>query len=291
MLPRADVEKQLEMIDAALAGREQEIIARGSGWAALEDARLQREGRGISAGDLVFDEASLTDEQRPWLTLLNTGVFPERDPAEAPLSWMVQDEWRAMLEASVAAGRSDHWGAWMQLGVMRFYIEDIEGAKAAWQKSIALKPSAWALRCLALLAEHNEKIDEALSLYTQAIALLPGVRMLAIEYGKLLVKAEKFADVLTWIASLPAALAAEPRIRTFEVASAIGVGDCGRAEVILMSDLVVPDIREGEVSLSDLWFKMVATRMVAKKGIGMEEALEAAKKTALPMHLDFRMQA
>ncbi len=81
---------------------------------------------------MLFSEEDLDDEQAPWLALLRDGAFPELDPEVEPLGYMVQDEWRDLLEQSMADGRSQNWAAWYHLGVMRYAIDDVEGARIAW---------------------------------------------------------------------------------------------------------------------------------------------------------------
>ena len=62
----------------------------------------------------------------------------------------------------------------------------------------------------------------------------------------------------------------------------MGTGDFSEAERILLKPLVLPDIREGELSLSEIWSRL----WEKKEGLTREEA---AEKHPLPPVLDFRM--
>lgn len=62
------------------------------------------------------------------------------------------------------------------------------------------------------------------------------------------------------------------------------------ASALLKPDLTIPDIKEGELSTSFLWFEIGKRRVMAEEGVGEEEALKiAAAKYPLPYLLDFRM--
>ena len=77
LIPRAvldtEHERGAEWVDRPPA----ELIQRGSGWGALERLRRERSGEPPFCSEgLVFDEASLTGEQAPWVSLLFDGAVP-----------------------------------------------------------------------------------------------------------------------------------------------------------------------------------------------------------------------
>ena len=90
---------------------------------------------------MPFDDASMTAEQQPWLNLLDKGELPARDPAQEPGAFLVQPEWKKMLEEAVQKGHGNHWLSWFHLGIMRYRAQDTAGAQAAWEESMRLQPS------------------------------------------------------------------------------------------------------------------------------------------------------
>lgn len=78
------------------------------------------------------------------------------------------------------------------------------------------------------------------------------------------------ALALTLFDSAPAASRSGGRARLLEGTAALRTGERERAEEVLASDLVIPDLREGERTLSDLWRETFPDRPV-------------------PAHYDFRM--
>ena len=54
----------------------------------------------------------------------------------------------------------------------------------------------------------------------------------------------------------PSETAALPRFLQVRAAALIAVGRLDEAEAILARPLVIPDVREGELSLSEMWFRL-----------------------------------
>ena len=291
-------EDELEAVDArmeALAEKPpEEIIQRGSGWGALERRRRERAGQQYFCSDgIPFDDASLGEDQEPWLTLLEEGHLPERDPAEPPGKWLVQPEWRQLLEAAVQNQANAHWPAWLHLGVMRFVSGETDAARQAWERSLALKPSAWALRNLAVLDQDEGRPAEAAEQYLEALRMAPNLRPLVIECCEALLSAGRPADLLALIAQLETGLRDDGRIRLLEAKARLAAGDLAATERIFSTPFEIPDVREGEVSVSDVWFEMHERRVAKAEGIPLDDALRkrVRRELTLPIRFDFRMDA
>lgn len=270
------------------------VLHRGSGWGTLERRRRRADGeRPFCSDALVFDDESLGDAQTPWLELLETGALPEADPAAEPGVWMVQPEWRDRLQRSIDAGDSDHWTGRLHLGVMACYHGDTDAAKAEWEASIEETPSAWAYRNLAVLAEHEERLDEAADRMQRAVELRPDLPTLAVESFDALIRAGRAREVLDAIPTMPEPVREYPRMRVLEARAALAAGELDRARALIEDPFEVPDIREGERSLSDIWFELQEKRLAAREGVPIDEELRqrVRKDYPPPPHLEFRMFA
>jgi len=75
-----------------------------------------------------------------------------------------------------------------------------------------------------------------------------------------------------------------------EARAALNMGDLQRVEEILQSRPSVPDIREGEVTLSDLWFEMHEKRIAAAENVSIDDKLRqrVRRDHPPPSWLDFR---
>jgi tetratricopeptide (TPR) repeat protein len=271
-----------------------EILAAGPGWGALE---LQRRARDPGAAPispaLIFPESTLGPEQAGWLGLLRDGRLAAPDPADPPGAWMVQPEWRALLEQSLADEANRNWYALLHAGVMALEHFDETGAAAAWQESIQRQPSAWAYRNLAILAHRQRRGQEALAYYERAWELASAAgrpeRALAQEYLELLCAARQFARAGAVYESLPAESQAVDRIQILRGRIAMELGDLETVERVLRREYAV--VREGETELTDLWFELWMRRVAAQTGRAPDAALrrEVEQSYPPPAGIDFRM--
>ena len=100
-------------------------------------------------------------------------------------------------------------------------------------------------------------------------------RNLAIETLETLVAAEQYDKVVRRDRpALPAGIRRLGRVKVLRTKALLETGKLSAAERILRGNIVLTDVREGEISLSNLWFR-----------------LQELKHTdePLPAHLDFRM--
>jgi len=268
-----------------------EIIQRGSGWGALERRRRESSGeKPFCPPPMIFDDESLGADQEPWLSLLEAGALPQFAPTDPPGGWMIQPEWRKLLEDAANAGRGNHWLSWLHLGVMCYSEKDMDAAKRAWEKSLELEPSPWVYRNMAVLARQEKRLDEAADLLLTAHRMAPQISSLALECCRTLIEAGRPEDMLSLMDALPRQVRDLGRLRIMEASAAMKMGDLDRVEEILQSRPSVADVREGEVTLSNLWFEMHEKRIAAAENIPIDDELRqrVRKDYPPPSWLDFR---
>jgi len=288
-----------------------EIIQRGSGWGALERRRRERAGeKPFCSLSMVFDDDSLGADQEPWLALLEDGAIPYTSPTDLPGGWMIQSEWRQLLEDATNAGRGHHWLSWLHLGVMyysekdiaslwkrlernfcsSFFSKSLDAARRAWEKSLALEPSPWAYRNMAVLAKREGRLAEAADLLVTARQMAPEMPNLAMECCRALIEAGRPQDMLNLMDDLPRQISDLGRMRIMEAQAAMKMGDLQKVEQILLSRPSVADVREGEVTLSNLWFEMHEKRVAAAEDVPIDDKLRQRirKDYPPPSWLDFR---
>jgi hypothetical protein len=229
-----------------------EILHAGSGWGALE---LKRRGGSVSPA-FDFPQSTLGAEQQRWHKLLETGELPEQAPSLPPGEWMIQKEWREMLEKSAHG----HWYALLHLGVMRLEAFDDAGAIEAWEESVGLRPSAWAYRNLGALAVRRRQPGQALAYYQQAWELA-GEELdvsFAQEYLAALHAAQEDEAAWKFYERLPASLRNVDGIRILAAKIAFVRNDLAFAASALECEYA--SLREGARDLTDLWNAVQARR-------------------------------
>jgi hypothetical protein len=276
------------------------ILHEGAGWGALERRRREKWGDSdatlFAPAALPFPDSTLGPDQSPWIALLDTGELPLHPPTAFPLSPMVQPEWQTLLENSLAAGKGDHWLSWYQIGVMRYAdggdggAAQSERARQAWETSISRSPNAWAYRNLAILARAEGDLAAAASLLEKAVQLQPGLLPLALEYGKSLAAAGRHGDLAEFIRALPEALRSSPRVQLLSAQAALACGDFSAVAEFFARAIEIPTMREGEVSLSTLWFDYHEQRVAAAENLPRDAALKARIRADFPppAGIDFR---
>ncbi|HEY9497126.1 MAG TPA: hypothetical protein VIR15_19895, partial [Intrasporangium sp.] len=238
-----------------------ELVHTGSGWGRAE---LALRGATAQLPGTPFPEVG--DESLPLLRLveLDDPTALDRMDPQRPALPLVSDRWAARLSDAVERGAG--WWAYYALGTTRHLRGDLDGAQAAYRRSAELHPTAVTLRGEALLAADAMERD---ALYRRACSLAPDDRRLAVERLISLRDAGRPGDIVAAVAALPVAVRDHGRTQMLlaEALSALGQ-DVAALEVL--KGLEVPDLAEGDRTLSDLWQRLRPGEPV-------------------PRHLDFRM--
>lgn len=270
-----------------------EWIHHGSGWGALELTRRKiADLPGIPAA-LVFSPETMGPAQHPWLSLLLSNHFKEQDAAAPPGGWMIQSEWKHLLEDGLSNKSNHHWFTFLHLGVMHMEHGEANHAKSAWEESMKLRPTAWACRNLAVVALRQGHADHALERFRGAWNLAcrdgtPDISF-AIEYLTALHDTCRYDELWAFYQSLNESMREADPVRLLAAKAAFARGDTGFVRVVL--DREFSTIREGARDLTDLWFGMEAERIAAERGCEPSAALLAEIKKSLrpPPHIDFRV--
>lgn len=289
LIPRSRLQEELLHSKSFANEPPVEMIQHGSGWGALECLRRAKMDEPPFAGaGMPFSEGSLSDAQSAWLELLKTGKFPASTFPQTG-SFMVQSEWKDLLEKAVEA--SPHWLACLHLGLMRHYTGDIAGARQMWSQSLALKRNPWALRNLGVLAFAADQMDTALEHYLEAVHRAPDLLPLAVECGQACLAANRAQKWIDLLPSFSHSIRRQGRMRLLEARARVALGQIDRAGEIIATLPVIEDIREGELSLSQLWIEYHVQRLSRQENrpITPELISQARRQFPLPAHLDFRM--
>jgi hypothetical protein len=202
--------------------------------------------------------------------------------------------WQARLAASAQSEAGKHWYTYLQLGVTCYANVDVEGAQKAWEQSLACENNLWANRNLGMLYKNEYKdiskgmayLDAAFAL-PEAKACLPFLREYA---AALTAQTERVGAWSAIYHSLCANLQQNARLRTYLAMDLFHLGELDAAKAILEDDFVLPDVKEGELSLSWLWRAIHAAKIQKEQGVEEAKAMQlSAEQYPLPYHLDFRM--
>lgn len=287
---------------------EDRIRHRASGFGALEIKRMKKHADGEPPHTMCFPEDTVGEKERPWLELLENGALPPRDPLASPLSYMVSNKWLPLLKAA----RED-WQSLLHLGVALYEVHDttllaslsynetedkeaISAAKAAFERSARLCNNVWAYRNLAVLAERDGEYGVAEAYYDLCMIEYASGEDTAIasEYLTFLLRRKKYEKLWDVYSRLKESFKRNDRISITAAAAAVKLGHMGYLDDFFAREHY--DIREGENSLTDIWFEYCALRMAHERGVQLpdraklDELIDEAWDLCPPSYdIDFRM--
>jgi len=292
VVPRVAIEETHARLGETATRSAAERLHAGSGWGALERLRRAQTGEpDLLPPELEFDDSTLGPDQEPWLRLLREGALPARTPEMEPGSLMTQPEWGPLMEAGLSHPAGDHWAAWWHLGNLRLEARDVQGAQEAWLKSGERTPNGWALRNLAVAARRNGSAAETRDLLQQSWETGPKIAPLAIEYAAALAEDGLSAELLTFVRGLPDHLRQHERIMFLWAKAALDTGELD--DVGRLFEHEYATIREGEVTLTDLWYAYHERLLAASEGVEVNDAIRkrVRREHRPPRRIDFRMSA
>ncbi len=257
------------------------LVMSGSGWGAIEN-RVRK--KPVSRyHHFPLDKSD--PETSMWHELLNNGRLPEPEPTAFPISYVSGEPWLGMLEAERGKG----WYAYYQLGITRYAAGDIFGAKAALEKSLRVSRSAWALRSLAMIYKNElSDITTANGMLLEAIKLV-SCRQLYAECAAVLTSVGGDSEWLDIFDSLTETLKSDGRLRFYRALALLNLDRTDEAIGIINPDFMMSDIKEGELSVSEVWARLYGR--IVEKRFGKRDDELRRKLYPLPKKLDFRMHA
>ncbi len=272
------LDKRASELSKADAGFE--ILFDGTGWGALERIRRNMQGADIPSG-FCFPNSTMTSEQSQWLSLLKTGKL-ENANAE---SFMVNDDWRSALEND----SSD--AAKLLLGILHMENGRTEEAEKAWHAVSDKRFMPMALRNLSQAALGRGDENGAIELMKRAIVEGGDELHCAYmrEYMQLLMNAKRYQEAWDAFANAPERIRKDDRASLLAGTAAIETGEYAYLDELFKTEHAT--IREGETSLTELWFRREAAREAEKRGVSVSEALikEITETLLPPREIDFRM--
>lgn len=262
------------------AKKKGKLISKGSGFGALENLRRQMVGEDPISQHLDFGR--VTDEQADFTTLLEEGKMPRHDPLAVPQAYVVDENWTRIIEKAATKTDSDNWYTLYHYGMCKLAAGDYEEASSWFEKSISKEQSCWSYYALFVSEFLLGKMKDSIGYLIKGFDLNPTDLSLARELFKFLSMDERYDEIFNKYDELEEELKQDSRIRFYLADAYAKTGDFDSAEQILYSNggLVIPDIREGESSITQLWIYIQENK---------ETGSDTKKEIEPPAFLDFRM--
>ncbi len=269
-----------------LKAEKTEMLARGSAWGSLEE-KIGARCKSEFFGNWEYDKEENPDGAY-FEALADGGVLSEPDVLAEPLGYVTGTRWEELLRSSLEKEEGRNFAAYLYLGVNLYakfcYGDEKAGEECVemWKKSLEAKKNPWAMRNLAAFYA-NEKKDYKIALpyILEAVEMHNSCRALAVDCASILLSAGEYEKWLSVSETLDESIKYHGRVQLLRVKALIALGRFDEADKILAPGFELADIKEGEISISELWFGIRA----GLNGISIEEA---KAKFELPYEFDFR---
>ena len=253
------------------------LLSVGSPWGALEHELAARSGSAFAApAGVRFVRDG--EEGAYWVELLDAaaaraeGADPapegagapgavEPDPQDAPASYVTGDDWDHLLAEAPST-----WLTHYHRAVAAHARDEHGTAISHYEASLRHRRSPWALRGLGMALRQSDGGTAAqaqgINRLAEARDLAPDLAPLTLELAEALLADGRAEEARTLLTTLPAELRALGRFKVVEVRAALALGDAETAGRILEEQFDVPNLREGELSMSALWHEAFPDRPV-----------------------------
>lgn len=257
----------------------EKMICEGSGWGKLENIRREKQGQPLVCPHLDFGTTG--KEQEVWLKLLNEGTLASADgslPVLPPDSWMLQDEWTALIRESAECHEK-----YLHLAAIALASRQLRDGAEAIEKALTFGKTPTALFILSQVKRLQGDSVGSAETAMEAQAMLPEDVSLTRQALNMALSVGMNDAVIAAYEAAPAKVKADGRVAMYCAFALLRTGKIDEAEALLMRDggLSVTDIREGEISLTSLYLD------VAKARSGKEDFDPA--DVDVPRRFDFRM--
>ncbi len=271
------LERLLEETRAMARTAAPEKLFSMEGWGALEAYRRSRMGGSMMNDHLDFGH--MGPQQLDWKRLLDEGTIGRHAPDEVPPSYQRQKEWLALLEQALEDRDKDNWYAQYLYGTAMIAEKSYEKAFVHLKRSLELENTPWGNYAMAVCYEKLGEGEKETEFMLAAYELRREDLSLSRELLRCLHEGEKSEQAVRMFEKAAATIRQDARCQLYYAYALARLGRVKEAEGILCGQdiLVVPDVREGELTVTQLWYEIQERKGVAV--IGQRP----------PRELDFRM--
>jgi len=260
------------------------VLLNGSGWGAYNN--LANEYK--VSNYLDFPTSSLSSLQKPFIDLLINGYMKETNPNKCPRSYEISELVKDKLLKAVETNKN--WNSLYQLGTTYYGLNDYNNALKYWLLSYECKENAWAARNIAMYYKNIAKdYDKAYDYIMKAYNLSKKRYIIKDTLSSLndIGKYEKTLDIFNELSSK------DKKYGRFLFYYAFALNRLGRNEEttkIINYNFSMHDIREGEISISDLWYNIYGSLLIHHSTkLEFEEIMKIIDDIKPLNNLDFRM--
>ena len=177
----------------------------------------------------------------------------------------------------------------MHLGVMEYASGNTDTALSLFTESVEKKPNAWCYRNIAMIYRNEyHDIEPAYTYMKKAFALNKTCRGILVDTATIYLHAGRYSEWLEAYRQI-GAMQNDGRLKLCRVKALMGLNRYNEAAEILNYSLEMPDIKEGDTAISDVWAQLYGKILSQETGITDPDRLRRLAEEKYPLkNLDFR---
>lgn len=278
LITEEKLESMLKETKSSALKHADELICSGSGWGALEQKRR-------SVGDIKalcphLDFGEIGELQLPWARLLESGNLEDISVDTLPESWMYQKEWTALIEKAEPT-----YNKYVHLAAIYFVDKNLEKSLEMCERALDIAKGPAAVYIMSQVKRLKGDIEGYAADAESVRRMLPKDISVARMAFTALLEGKKYEDIISGYEQAFDEIQADGRVSMLYSYALLYSGNTDKADEVLNRNggICVDDIREGEISITDLYIK-IAKAKAERDGIEFDES-----KLKIPVKFDFRM--
>lgn len=279
-------------LDNIVINGERKLVYKGKSWGRLENELRKQNNENPISENYNF-ELTPNDETAEFENLVFKGYLPYKKPSEYPSAYVTGEKWIKLLQNSLQSLKGKHWYTYLQLGVALYAGGELKEAEECWKKSVESEKNLWALRNLSALYKNEYKDIKTALYYAKSAYVMAGAKenvSFLREYASMLIDGNECSEYVKEYERLPEKMQADGRLKIYLAQAYLRLGLPEKSAALITPDFVLCDVKEGELSVSKLWYDIYTAIVEKESGVNAEQAQKIAKeKYPLPNSLDFRM--
>ena len=233
---------------------------------------------------LEFPKASLTDDFAYYYSLLSGSASKGSDKTAFVTDIGYKD-------AILKKGKLDEFDYYV-LSLIDYANSNFKSSLCEINESLEICETAYALCAAALFAFHIEGDKEKAYVFAEkACRKNPKHIQTVFLYAEMSTAAEKYEAFIDFYNRACNEIKREGRVKMFVGKCYIALNKVDEAEKYINKELSLPDLREGEYSITNLWVEMYRKKIANRSGVLPEHIStdSVLQEYPIPYEIDFRM--
>jgi len=267
-----------------------EIKTYGSGFGALNNYINKLSNIKPISNYLEFPIDSVTNKEKVFYNFLENGYIKETDINECPMSIEISDFIKNKIIDSLKNESGKNWTSYYILGTICYGLMEFEDSLKYWILSYESKPNAWSARNISMYYKNVLKdYDNAYNWILKAYNLSKELYILK-DFAITLLDTKHYSELIEYFDTFSDAVKESGRMRFYKAFALNKLDRNNEAKEIINYDFYMHDVREGEISISDLWYKIYGKLLLKDfDKLSIEEVISKIDEIMPLKNQDFRM--